>query len=500
MPYFKHIFPLQSMLGLLILIIAAPGVQAGILTGQSVVSPTTIDLTSEGSRDWIQFGLDSVAIPNRKANTSALLGNVTALGGANFRRAVAAPGVRADFSWTDGSPTLSATTGNRIFTTDIGSGFEMTIPVGTDLQTLHFYVGGFRSQGLFQASLSDNSAAPFSVTVANLSGPYDQRVSLDVQADSPNQTLSVQFVHTGGTSIAFIAASAPGIAGNLLPTANNGTLSVDFDTITGGSLGANDPDSDPLTFSINSQPSQGAITLNNATTGSFTYTPNVGATGLDSFTFIANDGNGNSNVATVSITIASPVSGGGTGILTGQSVVSPTTIDLTSEGNRDWIQFGLDSVAIPNRKANTSALLGNVTALGGANFRRAVAAPGVRADFSWTDGSPTLGATTGNRIFTTDIGSGFEMTIPVGTDLQTLHFYVGGFRSQGLFQASLSDNSAAPFSVTVANLSGPYDQRVSLDVQADSPNQTLSVQFVHTGGTSIAFIAASAPGIAGNLL
>ena len=468
---------------------------AGTLTVNTAVSPGTVNLTSEGSADWVHFGLNGPSTPTRKNNVPALLGNVSPIGGANFQVAGPPLGLRVDFSWNDGTPIQNTTTANRIFTSIVGSGFAMTIPVGTELQTFHVYLGGFASQGLFQASLSDNSAPPFSTTIANLAGPYDQRITLNVQADSPNQTLTLQYLHDGGSNIGFYAVTATGAPpGNLPPTANDDSLNVGFETATNGTLSATDPENDALNYSIVSNGTKGTATITNNLTGAFTYTPNIGATGADSFTFMVNDGGSNSNIATISVTIGNPP-GGGNGTLTVNTAVSPGTVNLTSEGSADWVHFGLNGPSTPTRKNNVPALLGNVSPIGGANFQVAGPPLGLRVDFSWNDGTPIQNTTTANRIFTSIVGSGFAMTIPVGTELQTFHVYLGGFASQGLFQASLSDNSAPPFSTTIANLAGPYDQRITLNVQADSPNQTLTLQYLHDGGSNIGFYAVTAESI-----
>jgi hypothetical protein len=69
-------------------------------------------------------------------------------------------------------------------------------------------------------------------------------------------------------------------------------------------LGASDGDGDALTFSIVANGSKGTAVIANAATGAFTYTPAPGATGSDSFTFKASDWLGDSNVATVQVTIS----------------------------------------------------------------------------------------------------------------------------------------------------------------------------------------------------
>ena len=62
-----------------------------------------------------------------------------------------------------------------------------------------------------------------------------------------------------------------------------------------------DNESNPLTAVIGASPTSGSVTLN--PNGSFTYTPNNGFSGSDSFTYRANDGNSFSSFATVSITV-----------------------------------------------------------------------------------------------------------------------------------------------------------------------------------------------------
>jgi hypothetical protein len=67
-----------------------------------------------------------------------------------------------------------------------------------------------------------------------------------------------------------------------------------------GTLTATDVDSSILTYAIVANPAHGQVTLN-PTTGSFTYAPDAGYVGADSFTYSAADGTRVSNIAVVSI-------------------------------------------------------------------------------------------------------------------------------------------------------------------------------------------------------
>src|SRR5262249_1508443 len=93
---------------------------------------------------------------------------------------------------------------------------------------------------------------------------------------------------------------------NDVPVAGNDSYSVDEDvvlTIAAPGILSNDADADgdALTALLVSGPSHGALSLN--ADGSFSYTSSANYNGNDSFTYKANDGQANSNVATVAITV-----------------------------------------------------------------------------------------------------------------------------------------------------------------------------------------------------
>ena len=70
--------------------------------------------------------------------------------------------------------------------------------------------------------------------------------------------------------------------------------------IPGVLLNDSDVEDDPLTAVLDGGPSHG--TLNLQADGSFTYSPAADWSGVDTFTYRANDGAAGSNVATVEIT------------------------------------------------------------------------------------------------------------------------------------------------------------------------------------------------------
>ncbi len=93
---------------------------------------------------------------------------------------------------------------------------------------------------------------------------------------------------------------------NDAPVADDDAYSTDEDTslivAAPGVLGNDtDTDGDALTAVLVTGPANGSLTLN--ANGSFTYTPDADFNGTDSFTYVANDGDLDSNVATVTLTI-----------------------------------------------------------------------------------------------------------------------------------------------------------------------------------------------------
>ncbi len=100
---------------------------------------------------------------------------------------------------------------------------------------------------------------------------------------------------------------------NTAPSAVSPSVSTNEDTSVAVTLSATDAEQCELTFSIVSAPthgSLGSIANNtcvagspNADSGSVTYTPAANYNGPDCFTYKANDGSLDSNVATVSITV-----------------------------------------------------------------------------------------------------------------------------------------------------------------------------------------------------
>lgn len=94
--------------------------------------------------------------------------------------------------------------------------------------------------------------------------------------------------------------------GNNVPVANDGTGSVDKNHVLNGNLTATDADQDLLVYSAGATgAAHGQLTIN--PNGSYTYTPNAGYVGQDTFSFKVNDGTANSADASIVIDVINHV-------------------------------------------------------------------------------------------------------------------------------------------------------------------------------------------------
>ena len=133
---------------------------------------------------------------------------------------------------------------------------------------------------------------------------YDPRGALDFL--SAGQRVAGTAVYAisdgqGGTAQATITVTINGV--NDAPVADTPSVSAGVNQSVAVNLTAHDVESDPLSFTVLTQPDHGTLS---GTAPNLTYTPSAGYTGGDSFTFKANDGLIDSNVATVVIDVVDP--------------------------------------------------------------------------------------------------------------------------------------------------------------------------------------------------
>ncbi len=128
----------------------APPPDVGSLKVVRAGIASTVNLTAEGTRDWVHWGEQSTFSLERDKN-----GNFQILEGAptapRFRHALSPQ----RFSWTGGSPVdHSDGTPTGIRTCGKGNGFTISTPATTGTRTLRLYIGVLAARGKLDARLS----------------------------------------------------------------------------------------------------------------------------------------------------------------------------------------------------------------------------------------------------------------------------------------------------------------------------------------------------------
>jgi len=157
-------------------------------------------------------------------------------------------------------------------------------------------------------SLSGQGKAPLSYRV--VSQPQNGTLS----GTAPNLIYSPNANFNGYDSFSYQVLEADGTTSqsaqvtlylahvNHAPVASDGSLSTPRDTPVVWKPVGTDVDSPTLTYRIVTPPKNGAV-VRDPNTGIWTYTPGKDFSGADFFTYVANDGQVDSNIATISVTV-----------------------------------------------------------------------------------------------------------------------------------------------------------------------------------------------------
>lgn len=284
----------------------------------------------------------------------------------------------------------------------------------------------FGSGGL-DHTVMDNDNNIYGTNPFSISADFDPSAGTDVK--TPSGLVSAYL-----TKLAYNTA-------NTAPVANDGSETTDQNVSVSGTLTATDAENDPLLYSIAANGSKGTATITDETTGAFTYNPASSSTGTDTFTFVANDGQLNSNAGTVTITI-NPAPPG-------------TDLVITDIGNQ--------TAADPGAYAYISNTVKNIGAdVTSGTFKVAL--------YLSTDSTITAGDTyLGDRTIFTSLQLNATSTATTGvkipSDTPPGNYYVGAIADYENSIAETNETNNAfgvPFEVrasdlVVSSLSGPTD-------------------------------------------
>ncbi len=262
--------------------------------------------------------------------------------------------------------------------------------------------------------------------------------------DAGNYTITVTARdNLGATSTDTLALVVTDV--NQAPTGAAQTVTLDEDTMVDIKLGGNDPDDNPLTYKVASQPANGSLT---GTAPNLTYKPNLNFNGTDRFTFTASDGKLESPPATVVITVR-PVND--------PPVLTVPEAQTVNEGQ--LLQFVV-SAADPD--INQKIAITASTLPEGATFTAAASGGGMQ--FRWTPNFTQAGTYTITFKATDDAS-------PAASEMKDVRITVNDVSSLNV-----------PSAQTVNEL-----QQLTFDVSATNPAATgpvtITVSGIPTGAT-----------------
>ena len=266
----------------------------------------------------------------RASRAGAALGMLLVSAGLGVALAIfphAADGNLAD--WTGHTPAAIDALGDAPVNADIGPAFAH-LEGGTVFFRIDADCAANHPPVAVDDAFTTDEDTPLTVlppgVLANDSDPDGDPLSASLDTGPANGTLvfssdgsftyTPNAAFTGDVSFDYHASDNDGNDSNVAtvtitvepvePVANDDSFATEEDTaliVTSPGVLANDsdPNGDPLSASLDTGPANGTLVF--SSDGSFTYTPNPNFDGEVSFTYHANDGVNDSNVATVTITV-----------------------------------------------------------------------------------------------------------------------------------------------------------------------------------------------------
>jgi hypothetical protein len=163
----------------------------------AVPSPAAVDLTAEGTSDWVHWGYSSASDFDHKATGNAQISSFQQVG-------INAPTQYGDnlviYRWDDGlngngrhaaTSQTGTTTGVYVLT----GGLSISAPADTTARRLRVYVGQLNATGQLDVSLSDNSAPAVSDhSYTSMNGnAINVEYVITYRASSPGQVVKVNW-------------------------------------------------------------------------------------------------------------------------------------------------------------------------------------------------------------------------------------------------------------------------------------------------------------------
>ncbi len=464
----------------------ATTVPGQLTNGGSATTPSTVNLTAEGTMDWAHWGRSVVGDFEHKASGGTKISNYTQIGSANTpARVTATP----NYSWSDGTPTASATTNGGIAVGGAsGRGIRITAPASQTTRTIKLYVGlaggsAFSAAGgNLAASLSDGSATAISVNSPTTTSSSQLVYTLSYRSASSSATLTVEWKQSSsgsGHRVRLFAASLAASSDTTPPAAPSITAPAVDDTVV----------SSPTT-AVSFTGEAGAsfqckvAGVNSYASCSSAYTTPSLSDGYYTVRVRAIDAAGNVGpAASRKFYVALPQRSASVSVADAPASLNLTTVG--AETTIDWAQWGYNSTSSQNyrnRKSGATDLIGTYTASGTVS-RQTTGAPANSPAISWTGGTPTASVSnTKYHVSVPSVNNYFELNVTGSTtNLRTLRLYVGLNQASGYLQLFWGSETT-PFytSPTVQNTTAASFKEYTVSYRSSSATEKLKARWVQS--------------------
>ena len=174
-----------------------------LVQGTEGTPPAVVNLTNEGTQDWIEWGVGNANSVNRKAGVDPRISSYTEIGNAPYNNY---GNNDIQFNWYDGTPNPVV----RRVTTGVetsNGGFQIIVPAERATRVLRIYTSVSSARCIFGATLSGGGSYS-DASLASSGNTVDGVFTIYFRAASDNQTLTVTLLQINGVNTGFITLEA----------------------------------------------------------------------------------------------------------------------------------------------------------------------------------------------------------------------------------------------------------------------------------------------------
>jgi serine/threonine protein kinase len=170
-----------------------PAIETHLTSSYAEQTSNVYNLTSEGTLDWIQWGLNTSEDVNHKLDVQQQISSFTLIGTRMVQRD---DHYTNAYTWSDGTPVMVAPPQQQsgVYVRGIGNGFTFTVAASTTPRTLRIYVGAAHAQGNFWAGINGRTVTDTSLDMRNNLNIEDNGIyTLTFSSSVPDQVLTVKY-------------------------------------------------------------------------------------------------------------------------------------------------------------------------------------------------------------------------------------------------------------------------------------------------------------------